>query len=177
MARQAKRHKAWVSRDDTCSKLASRQHGAAWRPKTQHRLKAKHIFADWDNQLRQSTPLPGLVYYKRNEHDDHWKNWRNWPHLGMSSDLGSDTLCACMAAIFKYELNFTLANDFDHGCQRIVVDSMRACNCYDFFLMMVCSWNLPNGPDDNDMRFHQILSAIQHCQWKLTARTCVPYLV
>ena len=165
------RHLAWCKRDDQPT-ASSRGPVVSWRAKPWHRVGAKKTLADWDNQIRQSTPLPGLIYYKPDPTLARWANWRDWPHLGISHDLGSDCLCASQSLERKYGLCVTKTNDFDHAAQRTLIESLKTAGVYDFFLLMVVSWNLPNGPDNNDYRYAQIVSAIEHCQKVHTARSC-----
>ena len=138
-----------------------------------HRKGAKKVLADWDNQIRVSTPLSGLLYFKPDPTLAIWRNWRTWPHLTMSHDLGSDCLCASHAAERKWLLNFSKFNDLDHGCQRALVDCLKSSGLYDIWLLMMVSWNLPNGPDNNDYRYAQIVTAVENLQKIHTARSCV----
>ena len=168
------RHLAWVRRDDEPhDKETGRAPILAWRAKPIYRKGAKKVLVDWDNQIRQSTPLSGRIYYKPDPALPMWNNWRTWPHLGMSHDLGSDCLCASHAGERKWQLNFSKFNDLDHGCQRALVDCLKSSGLYDFWLLMMVSWNLPNGPDNNDYRYAQIVAAIEHLQKIHTARSCV----
>ena len=83
------RHLAWCKRDD--QPPANAKSGGpivSWRAKAIHRIAAKKTLADWDNQIRQSTPLAGLIFYKPNPALAVWKDWRTWPHLGIVHDLG-----------------------------------------------------------------------------------------
>ena len=166
------RHLAWCKRDDQPASAKPAGPIISWRAKPTYRVGAKKSLADWDNQIRQSTPLPGLIYFKPDPTLARWSNWRSWPHLGIGHDLGSDCLCASQALERKYKLCVTKCNDFDHAAQRTLLDSLKSAGCYDFFLLMVVSWNLPNGPDNNDYRYAQIVSAIEHCQKVHTARSC-----
>lgn len=167
------RHLAWCKRDtQTSSPSKSGGPVISWRSKAVNRIGAKKNLADWDNQIRMSTPLPGLIYYKPDPSLARWSNWRSWPHLGISHDLGSDCLCASQALERKYKLCVTKCNDFDHATQRTLLDSLKSSGCHNFFLLMVVSWNLPNGPDNNDYRYAQIISSIEHCQKVHTARSC-----
>ena len=168
------RHLSWCKRDDDPHDNDTRRAPiVTWRAKPIHRKGAKKVLVDWDNQIRQSTPLSGLLFYKPDADLLLGHNWRSWPHLGISHDLGSDCLCASHAAERLWKLNFSKFNDLDHACQRSLVDSLKSSGLYDFWLLMMVSWNLPNGPDNNDYRYAQIVTAINHLQTAHTARSCV----
>ena len=167
------RHRAWTTRG---RKGKDTNSSASWRPRHIYRVATKRLLGMWDNQVQGSTPLRGLVHYKKDTKRAEWANWRTWPHLGMATDLGSDCVCATNCAIYHFELNFTRTPDFDHGAQRSLIDTLKNAGLYEFFLLMVVSWNLPNGPANNDYRYHQITEACDHLGRKHTSKTCVPQL-
>ena len=114
----------------------------------------------------------GLIHFKPAVGGP-WADWRNWPHANNGSDSGSDVLCMSFALAYHFELNWTNHRDFDHGAQRSLIEMLKDCQVHEFFLLMVVSWNLPNGPDKNDVRWCQILTACEQIKKKHTARSMV----
>lgn len=163
------RHRAWLDRG------SAQGNACSWRPKPVYRVGAKRVLAELDNQVRQSCPLPGLKHFQPcPEKTGPWSCWRTWPHINVTHDLGSDMLCASNAAENEFKLNYTKMPDFDHGCQRSLIEMLKGAGVHEFFLLMVVSWNLPNGPINNDYRYHQLLEATDQCAKVHTARSCVP---
>jgi hypothetical protein len=144
-----------------------------WRSRPVYRVGAKKYLAHYDNQLRMSTPLPGLVFYKKDVALDIWKNWRTHPHLLLPQDLGSDGVTAVSAAIYHYKLAVTRLPDFDHGLQRSLWEVMKGAGIYEFFLLMCVSWSLNCGWDNNDYRYKQFKESSEQCIAKYTAKTCI----
>ena len=115
-----KRQKSWLERGNETS-----QSSTSYRPKTIHRIASKNFVSYLDNQLRQSTPLPGLVYFKKDTRLEQWRDWRTWPHARLNIDMGSDQLTGSSALERMYELNISTLADFDHGAQRAVLEVLK----------------------------------------------------
>ncbi len=57
---------------------------------------------------------------------------------------------------------------------RTTIETLKATDMHEFFLIYVISCNLPNGPDKNDLRYQQILTCIAKHQKEHAARSCGP---
>jgi len=172
---ERQRHKAWVSKG--AKGKDQNKSASAWRAQALNRVAAKRCLGMLDNQIRVSTPLEGLKHYAPNPALGTWADWRTWPHLGVGHDLGPDQLSALHAAERKFALNITKTPDIDHGCQRSLIEALKETKLYEFFQLMVISWNLPNGPDNNDYRNHQLRDATAKLAKTSDANSCVPLLV
>ena len=165
-----KRQKSWSQR------MAPGSCPSSWRPKQTHRVSAKNFLAYIDNQLRQSTPLPGLVFHQKNDSLDAWKDWRTWPHLRINFDLGSEQLTGVHALERLFELNVSGLADFDHGAQRSTLEVLKGTHLHDFWLLMTVSWNLLDGPDQNAYRLHQIRASNQDILERTSPRTNLVFM-
>ena len=145
---------------------------ASWRPKPVHRVAVKHYGSSKDNQIMLYSGR-GLGYYKPDREQWVWQNWRTWPHYNFSCDLGSDGLCEMNAGLRKFMLNVTLWPDADHGCQRSTVETLQSAQLFDFLILMMVTFNLPHGPDNNDVRWNQILGVEDALAQRHNARSCV----
>ena len=139
-----------------------------------YRVAAKNTLVDMDNQIRQTTPLPGLQAFQRNLALAMWQDsqWRLWRHANSGHDLGSECVCASFVAEFLLELNYTKWPDIDHGCQRSFFEMLKSAGLYCLFLLLAVSWSFPCGPSNNDYRHHQLSSMAACARKKFTARTC-----
>jgi hypothetical protein len=167
-----KRQRSWAA----CTSNSSSSAISTYRPKAWYRVSAKNFLGYLDNQLRQSTPIPGLVYYQENLKIQAWQDWRNWPHLRLNIDLGSDQLCGLSAMERLFELNVSGLADFDHGAQRSTLEVLSVCHLKEFWLLMTVSWNLLDGPDQNAYRFHQLQQSNADILQKTTARTNLTFM-
>jgi hypothetical protein len=88
-------------------------------------------------------------------------------------DKGSDGESAMNALVYKFGLNLWQWPDPSHGVNRDIDLALKHCNLYHFWLLMLVSWNLPFGPDKDDLRYHQLRDAMKSYFKKNTARTAV----
>ena len=131
----------------------------SWRPRTLHRMASKRWLCNLDQQVMVSTAwADGLKHLRPIPEDPVWdpKNWRQWPHLSIAMDLGSDGLCAVMAAMYKYGLNVSMRPDPSHNGCCDFDEALRVCGIKGFWLCMVISWNLPYGLDAEETRGHTL---------------------
>jgi hypothetical protein len=59
------------------------------------------------------------------------------------------------------------------GTQRSFIEMLKAAHLWEFFVLMVISFNLPHGWDNNDMRRRQIMAVIQHIAKNFNAKNFV----
>ena len=75
--------------------------------------------------------------------------------------------------MYEFFLTLTRWPDFDHGQQRAVFAALKAVGLYDLMLLLSVSWNFPNGPMNNDYRWHQLNDAHDSIRKKFPARSCL----
>ena len=142
---------------------------APWRKKKpSYRVSSKNWSAYTDCQIRTSSCIPGWSHFARYPQpeggwpeDSPWnqKSWRQWPHCDLGIDLGSDGLSGSSGLMYEFFLNLTRWPDFDHGQQRAVFAALKAVGFHDLMMLLSVSWNFPNGPMNNDYRWHQLNDA------------------
>ena len=168
---QAVRHRAFLQRGQNKGTTSH-------RPKKVDRVSAKKWIVALDNQIRVSSPehVKGLIFYKYQASSPEWSEeaWRTWPHCGVALDLGPDGMCAMMALLYYFGLNLTKFPDFDHACQRAVLEMLRESGLMDFMMLMMVALNVPQGPDNNDQRYKQNQEAGDKLLNTQDARSCVP---
>lgn len=157
------RHRAWLQRG-----VQGSNKDQAWRPAKMYRVAAKRWAMSLDNHLRVCSSVPGLIHYQFKESDPDWSDWRRWPGLGVAMDRGSDGESAMNALIFMLKLNIWQWGDPSHGANRDLDMSLRHNNLWQYWLLMLISFNLPFGPDRDDYRYHQMRDAMKayfatHC--------------
>ena len=88
--------------------------------------------------------------------------FRNIPHLNISSDQGSDMLCALFALLYfaGVKINCTLWFDPAHGCNRDFWGAALSQDLRSFLLLMMISMNVLHGPDESDHRYGQMLDIV-----------------
>ena len=148
------RQRAWLTRTATSVNPTS------WKPVTWHRLAARKWALAIDNQLQYSTEYAGLKYFRRDE-SDLWTRWEEWPTLGISIDLGSDGVAGWCALAYGYSVNTFLLPDASHSVQRSFEGMLKDSGLWDFWLLMLISWNLEHGPHTDRARHYQIKEALQ----------------
>jgi hypothetical protein len=164
---EMKRHKAWMQRSH------GKGDSSAWRPRTMHRVAARKWADALDTQLRTSTVVSGLGYFGPNDALPSWADWRSWPGLGIAQDQGSDGVSGFWALSYHFGLNVWQWPDASHGVNRDIDLSLKHCHLFGFWLCMLISWNLPFGPDKDDMRYCQLRAAMQAYFKHNTPRTAV----
>lgn len=143
------RQKHWVERYTGGSR-------DGWRATPLHRVAAKRWCANLDSQLQVSTPCNGVQEFEPRSSDNRWASWRTWPHLTVACDLGADGLSGYMGCERKFLLNIDLSGDPNHHSNRDVINSLKSTNLFSFWLCMLISWNVPFGPNRDDMRFDEL---------------------
>jgi hypothetical protein len=154
------RQKSWLHRGKRTGKKF-----AGWRPRKLHRVATKKFLATTDNQIRVSTTRPGLKWwqYDASELQEQFRDWRCFPFIALGMDLGSDNVCGMFAGAYKFGLNWDGVPDNSHGCNKDIDGALRSCDLFDFWLLMVISWNLPFGwSNEPDTRCHGILLRKQY---------------
>lgn len=167
MPSEMKRHKAWLQRGEV------KGEEKAWRPKTVYRVAARKWADVVDLQLRTSTVVSGLAHFLPNDRLPIWSDWRTWPGLGISKDQGSDGEASFWALSYHFGLNVWQWPDFSHGVNRDIDLTLKHCNLFGFWLCMLISWNLPFGPDRDDLRYCQIRAAMTAYFKHNTSRSAV----
>ena len=153
---QKERGIAWLGRGSK-----AKRSGITWRPKKIHRKAARRWCREVDNALRQGTTIRGLGEFA---HDvtPRWSptNWATWPSLSISLDHGSDGFAAVHALQYALSVNLTVYPDPSHGAHRDFILLLQALNLWPMWALMLVSWNLPHGPEDDDLRFNQIRTTL-----------------
>lgn len=151
--RVAKRQKAWLGRA---------RPGAdprAWRPFKVHRAASKRWLDGVDLQFQVSTARSGLKSFTKNSEDQRWTLWQTWPYIVIDTDLGSDALCGYMALERFFGANCDLSPGPAHGLHNDIKLSLSGCQLYGYWITMICAFNLPWGPEKDELRFQQVREA------------------
>ena len=74
--------------------------------------------------------------------------------------------------IYFFLLNTTLIFDPSHGANNDVKRAIDSVGLGDFWKLMMCSWNLPGGPNNDVQRFLGFREAMAHAFSKLTPDSC-----
>lgn len=96
----------------------------------------------------------------QDETSELWSTWSSWPYLAVNADLGSDALSGYQALQRHCALNCDLVPDVSHGVHNDVKLALSATGLYGFFIVAVCAFNLPWGPDRDEFRYQQIREAV-----------------
>lgn len=143
-----------------------------WRSAPLHRVSARRWLLNIDAQLRQCTHLGGLGHFVPGD-GPAWANWRDWPHITICCDLGSDGLSAYMALERKWKVSCDLLGDMSHSANRDVINSLKSCSLFSFWLCMLISWNVPFGPHRDDIRYEELRSMLRDTLSSTTPATNV----
>lgn len=85
------------------------------------------------------------------------------PSLTVTMDLGSDGNAAMHACLYKWRLAMVQWADASHGATRDFSLLLNILALRNFWVLMVCTWNLPHGNEvHKDGRFHQMQRATAH---------------
>jgi len=78
-------------------------------------------------------------------------------------DLGSDGLAAAHAMMYaeRLKLNSGIFGDPAHGSNCDLKGNLRAVFLYQFWLLMMVSWNLPFGCDNDRSRYRQLVECMK----------------
>ena len=128
-----------------------------WRSAPLRRVAAKRWCCNLDAQIRMSLGLPGLVFFcpdgdlaRKRGH------WTLWPHLGIAADYGSDGMSGYMSLERKFLLNVDWTGEPSHNANRDNIGALRESSLYSFWLCCLISWNVPFGPNKDDMRYSEL---------------------
>ena len=153
---------ALTERHRTCLKRGKKgAEESSWRPKKMHRVSAKHWLIHSDNQIRVSSYWNGWQSFQRSD-SAQWSDeaWASWPHVTASLDQGSDGLSASFSLEYYWHVNITRMADFSHGGHKDLQIALGAACLKDWNHVAMISANVPHGPDKDDLRFHQLRSAM-----------------
>ena len=113
-----------------------------------------------DNQIRVSTCRNGLKYFKFELGASDWLRWDQWPGLGVSMDLGSDGVSGFSALAYHMDLNIWMWHDPPHAAQRSFDAVLREMKIWNFWLLMLITWNLEHAPHADQGRRNQLHAAL-----------------
>jgi len=120
------------------------------RPVQIYRLGAKHWLIILDNQISTSLGWTGLAQIV--VADTKKVPWREWHQLVLSTDRGSDGLCAIFALLYKFLANLFWVPDESHDCKNTLLDVLRALGLMDLWLLLLIDSNIEHGPRDSEER-------------------------
>ena len=143
-----KRQQAWLS--------AAGSSSAAWRPRQQHRLAAKHWQMQLDNHIRQCTAFNGLFAFWPGQ----YSNWREWKGAGLSIDLGSDGVCGYQSNVYEKGLFMWLHPDESHAIKCSFAEMLNEIKCYNLMLLMLITYNVEHGPKASETRRQELRSKL-----------------
>lgn len=160
------RHRLWRKRGRGGS-------SQSWRPRKRYRLASAEFLRCLDRQILLGTSLNGLSAFRPSACHP-WASWETQPHLTIVSDQGSDCVSGLCAALFHPDLALNLSVYWDpsHGAHRDVLKMWRDTNQYSYLLMALLAINLAHGPEDTDMRYTQVKSAMSSCFELHTSTSC-----
>ena len=153
-----RRSRAYLSRHKK-----SQDAGHSWRPTKIYRAAAKRWAVNIDCQLQHSTVLPGLSFFRKSL-EPCWATWHTWPHIVFGRDLGPDGEAATWA--FSHgpatlQLNCDTFDELGHGGNNDLKMTLRQVQLFQFWLLMLVSWNLHFGTDNDRSRYIQIRECMQ----------------
>ncbi|CAK0876142.1 unnamed protein product, partial [Prorocentrum cordatum] len=170
------RQLAWLTRG------APGARPGAWRPVKLHRVASRRWLQNLDNQLNTCSDLEGLKDFRI---EDTTRDWVNWRCLSVSLDLGSDGVCATNALTYFEELKINMLRfpDPSHGANRSIDHAINKTQLRGMWMLMMISFSLPHGPDQDDLRHLQLREAMTYCFNRLSPSTCplfmelAPYMI
>lgn len=151
----AERQLAWLRR-------ASEKAGPdAWRPPALHRAVARRWVLSLDHMLQVGTSHAGLVHFKYKPDCPLWQRWETWPGIGVSMDMGADGLAGMAALQYGFETNIWCWPDPSHACQRSFEGALKDCGVWQYWLLLLISWNLEHGPYSDRHRHNQLQESLK----------------
>lgn len=75
-----------------------------------------------------------------------------------------------------WRLNVVQWADPSHGCNRDEDQALKSAGLFQLWLLLLVSWNMVYGPDDDNLRLHQLREAMESCFKKHTPRSCPLFL-
>ena len=127
------------------------------------RYGTKKWLMDVDNKVRCSTVYNGLNYMQFKEDGPEWADWRRWPGLGIARDMAGDGNSGIAALQYYFKCNVWDWPDQSHAVKCVFEIVCKAMGWYNFVLLLLITWNLPFGPDDEHLRIAQIKEKMKHC--------------
>ena len=149
----AKRQRAWLDRGDGKDQKA-------WRPTQFYRTSAKKWVLALDRQIKTSTCRSGIAFFSKASSAD-WGSWQSWPWLAIPSDLGSDGVCGFHALSRRFDVNCVLFPDPSHAACRTLDAVLKTTGTWEFWLLLLISWNLEWGPWSDEGRRNQLDEAME----------------
>lgn len=86
------------------------------------------------------------------------ERWAEWEHITLCSDQGSDMVSAMHALEYHGPIrcNTTVFWDIEHGVNRNQWAAIDATSLKPLMMLVMLCLNLPNAPDDTDLRYRQV---------------------
>lgn len=135
-----------------------------------HRVAATHWLDSVDNAFRVTVDQGGIAYFLPDKRPC-WMSWETHPYAVIVMDQGSDGVCALRAAQYKFCLCLEGFCDTSHAVHNDVDRAIADVGLRPLMLLMVCSLNLPFGPQKEDIRYLQIKYHMKQCFTKNNAST------
>ena len=141
-----------------------------------YRVDSKHLLADTDNQIVQSTCLPGWGFFQfgKEEHKDLWAPdaWETWPHMALATDQGPSDVCAKHALQYKFGVSVTHWSDLAHGANKDLQLAVKRAGLGDWLIVFAIHANLLHGPQQkDDTRYRQMKEAMREAYTCLDENT------
>lgn len=95
-----------------------------------------------------------------------------WPKLSIAADQGSDILSGIFALQRHYKINLDYTPDVSHGVQNDLWAAGRECGLAQFMYMVLLLVNVPMGPWCEDMRYKQVVQALDDLLSTEEAQQC-----
>ena len=132
--------------------------------RTVYRVAARRWVCNIDNQLQRSTCFHGLFSFIPNEAQGKWedRNWRGWPGIGFARDGGSDGNTGIHACLHLFKMNCWDWMDNSHSSGRSFEGALKDAGLWEMWLLLLISWNLPWGPNDDEYRRNQLDEGMKH---------------
>jgi hypothetical protein len=80
-----------------------------------------------------------------------------------------------MSLLCHYKVNVTFYDDLSHGCNCDLKVALKSAGLFQFWLLMLTSWNLPWGVDSDEERRLQLRECMKAVFCNESPYTCVLY--
>ena len=80
----------------------------------------------------------------------------------MACDLGSENVSALYAVMYLFLCNVDLFGDCSHACNRDTVNAMGMASLKQFWQVMLISFKLPYGPNNDDANANLLDEVMEH---------------
>lgn len=104
----------------------------------------------------------GLVQYQRAEPDDSLPDPELWPRLVVATDQEASNISALGFLERSMKLNMEKSWDFSHSNWRDLIGALKAADLWVTTVLCLVAYNAPCGPWADDMRWHQVQTAMRH---------------